>query len=379
MTSQKNSHTLNIDTWQDGLRAEGLTNLQRIMPNLMVVNSQDVFPLNHQARDYELHEIPSVVRVINHPAVAGFVVIAEDGDVLLEHYGNGKDRRSTFSDQSSTKSIGHLLLNNALRDSKIRIDDQVENYIPEIGLGFRGRTIGDIAAMAVNHNVAELLAYTGDPAALEMFNRDERVIGLQRNDERETALRFVKQIQVAGDGASNEWEGEIANYATINTTVLGLAIERATQETLAQLVREQLHRVGGENPIYMGTDFDGLPIIGAAMLSSTVDFARFGRLLIDDKAQVLRDRETSKTDGQVVPSEISHIESRYYKSAIQNEFGIGHSGWGGQLIWADPESGVIVAINSQLASKLAAPYDHFNKLYAAAYGIVKHYRAMAKE
>ena len=291
---------LNIDTWQKGLRAEGLGNLHRIMPNLLVVNAQDVFPLNYQAAEYDLNEIPSVARAINHPAVSGFVVITKDGDVLLEHYKNGAERSSAFSDQSSTKSMGYILLNQAIRDGKISLDDKVEKYIPEIGPGFEGRTIGDVAAMAVNHNVAELAAYTGDPAALDMFNRDERVIGLQRNNKREALGQFIKDIQV-GKGESNEWDGEIANYATINTNVLGLALERATGVSLAKQVRDLMHRVGGENTMYMGTDFDGVPMIGASLVSSPVDFARYGRLLIEDKEQALADRKASKSDGEVVP------------------------------------------------------------------------------
>ena len=126
--------------------------------------------------------------------------------------------------------------------------------------------------------------------------------------------------------------------------------------------------------MYMGTDFAGVPMIGASMVSSTVDFARYGRLLIEDPARVLSDREESLSAGQPVPAELTHVKSRYYKSAIMNEFGLGHGGWGGQLIWADPECGVIVAVNSLLMSELPAPYDHFNKLYEAAYDIVKHGR-----
>ena len=127
--------------------------------------------------------------------------------------------------------------------------------------------------------------------------------------------------------------------------------------------------------MYMGTDFDGQPVIGASLLSSTVDFARYGRLLIKGADGVIADRKASKSDGEVVPAELTHVESRYYKSAIHNDFGLGHSGWGGQLLWADPQSGVIIAVNSQVASKLPAPYDHFNKLYTAAIDIVKLYRA----
>lgn len=367
----------NIDTWQKGLRAEGLGRMYRIMPNLMAVNAHDVFALNYQARDYELHEIPTVARVMAHPGVSALVVISSDGEVLLEHYRNGKDRSSFFSDQSSTKSMGYILLNRAIKAGKVSLDTSVEELIPEIGPGFRGRSVGDVAAMAVNHNVAELAAYTGDPAALKMFDRDERVIGLQRNDKRETLVQFLKEIEV-GEGGSTEWKGEIANYATVNTNVLGLALERATGTPLAKQVRDLLHEVGGQSTMFMGTDFDGIPMVGASMVSAAVDFSRYGRLLIEDKAQVLADRASSKLAGQPVPAELVHIESRYYKSAIHNEFGLGHGGWGGQLIWADPESGVVIAINSQLASKLPAPYDHFNKLYAAAYDIVKHRRANKK-
>lgn len=369
---------LNIDTWQHGLRAQGLAELDRIAPNLMVVNAQDVFPLDYQAHLYDLYELPSVMRVMTHPAVSSMAVITAAGDVLLEHYGHGHDRQSTFSDQSSTKAMGYLLLREALRDGHIRLDDRIEQHLSDVGPGFHGRTIGDVASMAVNHNVAELAAYTGDPTALTMFNRDEQVIGLQRNDERETLSQFIRDIQV-GDGDSTEWTGDIANYATINTSVLGLAIAHATQVPLADLVRRLLHTVGGENPISIVTDFDGVPVIGAGLVASTVDFARYGRLLIDDSTQVVADRESAGTEGQPVPAELTHVESRYYKSAIHNEYGIGHSGWGGQLVWADPESAVIVAINSQLASKLPAPFDHFNKLYTAAVDIVKHCRAIQTE
>jgi hypothetical protein len=88
----------NIDTWQRGLRAEGLAQLYRIAPNLMAVNAQDVFPVNQQARDYLLHEIPSVARIMSHPGVAAIVVMRANGDVVLEHYGAGHDRYSIFSD-----------------------------------------------------------------------------------------------------------------------------------------------------------------------------------------------------------------------------------------------------------------------------------------
>ncbi|MEH6452154.1 MAG: serine hydrolase [Psychromonas sp.] len=366
-----NQVPLNIDTWQQQ-RAEGLGQLNTITPNVMAVNAQDVFKVDHQKRDYDLHEIPSVARIMNHPAVGSIVIMNKDGDVLLEHYRDA-DRNTTFSNQSSTKSIGYVLLSKALKDGKVSMDDKVEKYIPNIGTGFKGRTVADVAAMAVNHNVAELAAYTGDKEALIMFDRDERVIGLQRNDKRETLRDFIPAIQAAGE--TNQWDGEIANYATINTSVLGLILESATGIPLSQQVRNLMHDIEGENTVYMGTDFDGTPVIGASMMSSTIDFARYGRLLIADVEQSKQDIIDSQEAGEVVPADLTAVEGRYYKSAIMNEYGLGHSGWGGQLVWADPESGTIVAINSRMRSELPAPYDHFVKLYTAAIDVVKDQRA----
>ena len=76
---------------------------------------------------------------------------------------------------------------------------------------------------------------------------------------------------------------------------------------------------------------------------------------------------------------MTFIDSRYYKSAIHNNYGLGHSGWGGQIIWADPETGIIVAANSQLNSKLPAPFEYFNKVYEATIDIVKYYREKGTE
>jgi CubicO group peptidase (beta-lactamase class C family) len=191
----------------------------------------------------------------------------------------------------------------------------------------------------------------------------------------EPALRcwlvwWCKPLGERGKGDSTEWHGEIANYATINTNVLGLVLERATETLLANQVRDLLHDIGGETTVYMGTDFDGVPVIGASLMTATIDFARYGRLLIQPKAQVETDRKAAVADGQVIPADLTHVESRYYKSAMHNDFGIGHSGWGGQLLWADPESAVIVAANSQLGSHLPAPFDFFEPAYQAAYDIV---------
>ena len=301
--------------------------------------------------------------------------MTEDGDVLLEHYSRGNDRDSTFSSQSATKSVGYLLLNRTLKDGKIKMDTKVEQILSKVGTGFHGRTINDVASMAVHHSLNEVLADEGGPVAKELDNVDDRVIGHRRNEKRKTMVDYMTLLKPGGKNGSNEWKGVFLNYASINTIVLTLAIDRVSDVPVSRQVRDLMHDIGGENPAYMATDFDGVPALAAGFALSTVDSARYCRLLIANKNQVRADIKASKTAGQLVPTEYLPVPSRYYKSAFMNEYGIGHHGWGGQLFWADPESGVIIAINGQLMSKSPATSDHFNMLYAAAFDIVKHQRA----
>lgn len=370
--SPSNQSIINIDNWQQQ-RVEGLDKLETIMPNVMSVNAQDVYQLDYQATNYDLYEIPSVKRLIDHPAVTS-IVVTQGKEVVMEHYKNGHGRATTLSAQSSTKTIMYILLNDALSAGVLTLEDKVEQYLPDVGPGFRGRTVGDVAAMAVNHNVAELAAYLGDEQAEEMFDRDEQVIGLRRNDDRETTKQFVKVIDIAPGSISNEWTKGKANYASINTATLGLIVEKATGIPLQTQVRDLMHRIGGQHTVHMGTDYAGYPSVSASLLATTVDFARFGRLLIEDKEQYEKDLEAAKQNGEFVPAEWHYVDSHYYKSAIFNDYGIGHGGWAGQLIWADPKSDTVVAIYSQMNAKLPNPSSHHNKLNNAVIDVVKQLR-----
>ena len=344
----------------------------------MGVNAQDVFPLKDLNHDYTLHEIPSVVRALRHPAVSAFVVMKDDGTMLMEQYANGNSRDTVFSAQSATKSFGYLLLNDALVSGKIDLNDKIETHIPNIGPGYHDRTVGDVAAMSVNHNVAELAAYAGGPEAFRLYKESDAIFGFARNDAQMTLEEYVPQVQV-GPGGSTVWKGDIANYASINTNVVTLAIQNATGKPAADIVRRILHKVGGEHSVYMLPDFSGLPMLSGGMALRARDMARYTRLLIEDKERVLKDREAAFREGGRVPPEIMFVESRYYKSAIHNEYGIGHSGWGGQVVFADPESGAVVVIHGQTSSRNAAPNEYYNMAYEAIYDIIKHVRAQSDD
>lgn len=57
-----------------------------------------------------------------------------------------------------------------------------------------------------------------------------------------------------------------------------------------------------------------------------------------------------------------------------SEYFLGHSGWGDQFILAEPQSSVIILINSQLTSKLPALFNRLNKLFNTTFDIFRNYR-----
>ena len=130
----------------------------------------------------------------------------------------------------------------------------------------------------------------------------------------------------------------------------------------------------------MATDYEGHPIVAGGLVVSCRDFARLG-LLVADKSKEQFEKELAEAQdrGGNVPADVTTVLSKYYQSGMWNQYGVGHSGWGGALIWVDPISGTVVALNTQVRSQLPAPYDHYHKLYEAAIEVVKYRRKKQKD
>ena len=82
--------------------------------------------------------------------------------------------------------------------------------------------------------------------------------------------------------------GERFHYATPNTDLLGIVLERVAHEPLATLIARELWRpVGAERDALLTVDGAGTAAIGGGFCATLRDYARLGRLVADDGGGVV--------------------------------------------------------------------------------------------
>ncbi len=370
----KATGTVTLANWQE-TRAYGLRNLEKIVRDLIVVNAERIRPLSVD-RDYAINELPSVTALCAHDALDGLLVLSGDR-IRYEHYANGMTPSSLHSCQSTTKTIANLLAGRALVDGALDLEAPVERYIAEIGGGFRGRSVADVLAMNVRHEFDEIAGYAGDRT---IFDDEESSIGwLPSSITAMNRREFIASLEGGNEDGSNVNRSGEAFYATTNTDLAAWIVERATGTPLQQAVSEVIHEVGGENPVYMGVDRVGVPIVGAGLVMTLRDFGRYGMLLASGGLGVSGEIvgggpgfvQRTRDEGTVrLPVEgFSYVYSSY-----ASRWGLGHAGWGGQWIWADPDSDTVIAVHGGLMGENPADPGYAGLMVEMTIEVVEYMR-----
>jgi CubicO group peptidase (beta-lactamase class C family) len=355
-----------LATWQLDRRL-GLKNLEKIIPDLMSVNARETKVLT-SSFDKKLGEIPALKKLTQQDDIESLLVL-KGSNIVFEHYAKNFSASSLHSAQSSTKPVSALLLEKAILAGKISINDKVEHYIPEIGLGYSGRTVKDIMSMNVLHEFDEMTAYTAPIGSRlhQLRIEDEMSFGyLPLQGNAPIARReFAKNLRTLSPHSSNENTDNTIVYATINTEVAGWILERAMKKTLSLQVRELMHEIGGESTVYMSLDHQGIPCIGAGLILTTRDFARYGMLL--------RDCEYLPTIRSEASTKIPHSSNKYCLSLTVSDSGYSHSGWGGQYVFVNPETDTVVVVFGGINGEDPMPNSYFERIESAIDDLTSYY------
>lgn len=345
----KATGTVTLANWQEN-RAYGLRNFERVVPDLITVNAEQIRPLRVES-DYGIDELPAVRALCAHRAFDGLLVLRGDR-IAFETYGNnGMTPTRPHSCQSSSKTVMNILAGKAIVDGDLEPQATVEEYVPEIGPGFRGRTVDDVLSMNVLHELDESAAYTEDTP---IFEADESSIGFRPSRLTPMNRReLITALKAGNEDGSNENRTGGYFYASINTDTAGWLVERATGVPLQRLVRDAMHAIGGESPVHMVVDRVGVPFVGGGFAITLRDFGRYGMLFGSGGAGVGGEmlgggagfvKRTLEGEGTQIAISGEAVEGyRYFNSAFVSRAGFGHAGWGGQWVWADPESDTVIA------------------------------------
>jgi len=175
------------------------------------------------------------------------LLVFHDGELKLEHYRPGVTRQDLFNSYSTIKSLVGLLTLRAVADKRIpTLDEPLGTFVPEI----QDNTLRALPMRKLLDMESGVL-FEASPM--------KSMGGSNEKDLRETIgnpfgpmaqLHFVGLEDLLPHLKSNRAEQSTFNYQNVNTSLLGLVLERAYQMPLHQLVDEMIWSPSGAGPAH---------------------------------------------------------------------------------------------------------------------------------
>ena len=200
-------------------------------------------------------------------ATVAFLVIKDDKIIVEKYYpneGNVYQASSVATSFSMAKSVTSALLGIAIGEGKVKsVDEPITTYLTELrnGKGFEKITIKHLLNMTSGIKFDETFGINSDLGKL--YTTPD-------------ILAQVKGLEV------ERAPGQLLNYQSINTQLLGIIIARATQLPLTQYLQDKIWTpLGMEYDASWSLDrVGGIEKSMCCINARARDFAKFGRLYL---------------------------------------------------------------------------------------------------
>lgn len=269
------------------------------------------------------------------------LVILQGGKLRLERYGLGFDSEGRWTSFSVAKSVTSTLLGAAVRDGYIRsLDDKVSDYIQEMkGSAYDQVSIRQLLTMTSGVQWNE--DYADPHSDVARFNNHKPEEGV------DALVSYLRKLPRAAP-AGTRW-----NYSTGETNLVGVLLNRATGQPLADYLSKKIWQPAGmEQSATWILSRTGQEISGCCIQAATRDFARFGQFILNG----------ARAGGQSVVPEGWLAEATTRRADIGRPGrGYGYQWWTyddgsfaargifGQGIFIDPKRQLVIASNGNWA------------------------------
>lgn len=292
------------------------------------------------------------------------LLVMKDGRIVSEIYRNNSNERTRFMGWSMTKSFTSALVGVALAEGRIKsLDDRIDAYLPELkGGGYEGVTIRQVLQMRSGVDYEERYDFANPGIAAS-----NHIAALVKN-----VARFVDPARTIKRAHA---PGEVFQYKTIDTAVLGWLIERVSGgSTIAGYMTQRLWEpLGAESDgffIMDGPPGVGREFNGAGFSATLRDYARFGQMMLDGGvANGHRIVSPEWVAASTRPSNGARYEPGPYGMQwwIMGDGGAYSAiGLQGQYIFVDPKSRTVVVKLSYFPPGDRTPSDETAAFLAAA-------------
>ncbi len=345
-------------SWKQDQREAAFRAMDR-MPVLAKASSVTASPTPLPLPAGQPLEIPGIDEYLRQQNTAGLVIL-QDGRVRFERYGLGFDAAGRWTSFSVAKSFTSTLVGAAIQDGHIKsLEDKVSAYLP----GLRGSAYDDVTVrqlLTMSSGVRWNEDYEDPEADVAQFNNATPEAGM------DATVSYLRKLPRAHP------PGELWNYNTGETNLIGVLVSAATGKPLAQYLQEKIwHPAGMESQATWLLGRTGNEIAGCCLQASTRDFARFGLFVLANGAA---------GGQQVVPPDWFAQATRKQKDIGDPGRGYGFQWWTyddgsvaaqgifGQGIYIDPQRRLVIASNSNWTRASLGPES---KARAALYAQVR--------
>ncbi|GAA0872820.1 serine hydrolase [Gangjinia marincola] len=222
-----------------------------------------------QPQQWPLHKAYNSVEVteelseVNQKLGTIAYVIIKNDSIWFEEYAEDYGTYSHTNSFSMAKSITTALMGKAIQQGKIKgLDQKITDFYPEFANA--EATVGDLASMTSGMNWEESYKSPFSITARAYYD----------DDLAETIL----------DQEFTQTPGEAFQYKSGNTQLLGMIIQKATGQKLADYLSVSFWKpMGMSDSAYWQLDDDENELAKAycCIASNALDFARFGKLFKD--------------------------------------------------------------------------------------------------
>lgn len=279
---------------------------------------------------------------ILNDAYTNALLIAKDGKIVFERYRNFSNEQTRFTSMSMAKSITSILIGIAIDRGAIRsLDDLITDYVPELkGSAYDGVTLRQAIDMKTGVDRRD-----GDqtiPGSAGAARREQMLI---RNERPMVDEAFMV-------GRNGTPPGTTFEYSTLNTTVLGWVLERATGQGMTDFTSQSLWQpMGAESPAYWmadGPGKTGRPMNGMGFNATLRDYARIGLMMLENGRangrQIVSEAWVEQSTGGPHPAAMPNGNRGYQHMwwTVPGQPAYYADGLGGQYIYVDPQTDTVI-------------------------------------
>ena len=340
-------------------RRDGFHNLHEIARYMTRIRSDRVLVLDKNINQ-NIADLPEVISLTSTEIFSGMCIV-KGQTVLYEKYADdfGPDHPHTI--MSITKTIMNLVLGELIRDGKIDPSHPVSHYLPEVGSGYAEATVQQVMNMDMENEYSEDYA---DPNSSSYFHEVALGwrLGMEGISDKQGQRDFLKTIK--SDDVANKTG--YANYKSANTDLLAWLAEEVGEKSMHEWLIDITEAAGLEHAFNMTTDRTGFPTIDGGGCLTARDLCRFGLLFARSGKGVdgrkIGDAEfiqlTRDNPGPGFEDDPDYV--KYSNQMFTNGVWLGHAGWGGQFMLANPDTGAVGVFFSVLEN--ASAWDPVYKM-----------------